>query len=385
MKKYIKMITLTISLVILSALAFVGVANAQSFKSGDTVTVATNETISGMLFASGNSIDIAGTINGDLYCAGATVTISGTVNGDVLCAGQTIVISGKIDGDARLAASTVTLSSDITGSATVGAQTLVIDNDAKINRDLLGGVNSLTLNGEIGRDMLAGGTDVIVNGKIGRNLKGGVENITIGSSGVIGGNVEYVGTKDPVISSGGRIDGTITRTEPKSESASATFSPVAFTFGFFIYGLIAMLLVALILVGLFPRVFNEASEITMKKPGITFLTGLVAAVVIPISIGILLVSFVGIPLAILALLVWFIVIILSGPFSAYLLGKYLLPKSSQPIGIMALGGAVLFVSYFIPIIGFFTMIGAYLFGTGMILSRSRWMTLRDNKAKVTKK
>jgi len=383
--KYIKIITLTISLGILSALAFVGVASAQSFRSGDTITVPSNETVNSMLFAGGNNINIAGTVNGDVYCAGQTVTISGTINGDVFCAGQTIVVSGKIDGDTRLAGNTVTLSNSVTGSATIGTQTLVIDKNAKISRDLLGGANSLTINGEVGRDMLAGSTNIIVNGKIARNLKGGAENITIGSSGYIGGNVEYIGQNDPVVSSGGKIVGTITRTTPKNERTASTYAPIAFTVGFFIYGLIAMMIVALVLIGLFPRIFNEAVEGTMKKPGMTFLTGLVAAVVVPILVGLLLVSFVGIPLAILVLLVWFVVMIISGPFTAYLLGKLLLPKAKQPVGIMALGAAVLFVSYFIPIIGFFTLFAAYLFGMGMVLNRARWMTLRGKTAKTVAK
>ena len=51
--KYIKLITLSLCLVVLSVLVFAGVTNAQSFKSGNTVTVAANETVDGMLFAGG--------------------------------------------------------------------------------------------------------------------------------------------------------------------------------------------------------------------------------------------------------------------------------------------------------------------------------------------
>lgn len=46
--KHIKIITLAIGILFLSTLIFVGVANAQSFKSGDKITVAANETIDSM-------------------------------------------------------------------------------------------------------------------------------------------------------------------------------------------------------------------------------------------------------------------------------------------------------------------------------------------------
>ena len=60
----IKLITLSLGLVLLSTLVFVGAANAQGFKSGDTITVAKTETVDSMLFAAGNNINIAGTVNG---------------------------------------------------------------------------------------------------------------------------------------------------------------------------------------------------------------------------------------------------------------------------------------------------------------------------------
>ena len=383
--KYIKTIILVLGLVILSVLAFVGVANAQSFKSGDTITVPANETVNNMLFAGGNNIYIAGTVNGDVICGGQTVTISGTINGDVICGGQTIIISGKVNGDIRLGGQTVTISNTIDGSATVGAQTLVIDKNAKINRDLLGGSQNVTINGQVKRDIVARATNLTVNGKVWRNIKGGAENITIGSNGLVVGNIDYTSNNNPVIIKGGKILGKVTVTAPKTQNNNKAFSPVAFTFGFFVYAFIAAMIIALVLVGLSPRVFNEATEATIKKPGMTFLVGLVSAIVIPALIFFLFMSFIGIPLALLLMLAWLLVMAVSGPFAAYLLGKLLLPKSKQPVGIMALGAALLLILYFIPIIGFIAMIAAYIFGMGIVLNRAKWLTISTPKVVHKKK
>ncbi len=376
--KNIKIIALSLCLVFVSALAVVGLASAQSFKAGDSVGVSTNETVNSMLFVAGNNVDIAGTVNGDVYCAGQTLTISGTINGDVFCAGQTVLVTGIINGDIRLAGQTVTLNSTVSGSATIGAQTLVIDKNASIGRDLLGGSTDVTINGVIKRDIVAGATDLNVNGNIGGNIKGYVVNLNIGPVGVVGGNIEYTSKNDPVIADGGKVAGTVTRTAPKETANTNYYAPLAFAFGWFVYSLIAWIVTSLVLVALFPRIFAEATEKAKKKPGMTILVGILAAFLIPISIVILLVTFIGMPLAFLTLLAWFVVMLLTTPFAGYMLGHLIMPKSKQPLGIMALGTGILVITYFIPIIGFFTLLGAYLFGMGMILTRGKQLLERTN-------
>jgi hypothetical protein len=377
--RHIKIITLSLSLVMLSVLAFVGVANAQSFKTGDTITVPANETINSMLFASGNNIDIAGIVNGDVYCAGQTVTISGTVNGDVFCAGQTISISGKVDGSVRLAGQDVTLAGAIGSSATVGAQNLTVSNNSVIGRDLLGGSQNITLNGQVMRDVVSGSGNLVINGKVGRNVKGGVETLSVGSTGLIAGNVEYIGNNDPNVSVGGKITGQVTRTTPKKQTNTSYLAPLTFTITWFVYSFMAMIALALVLAGLFPHIFEESSARALKVPGKTALVGLIGAIVVPAVIVMLLITAIGIPVAILTLLVWFIIMIISGPFASYTLGRVVLHDSKRPIWIMLSGASILAVTCFIPIIGFFTMLAAYLFGTGMILTQGKQLLLRSNK------
>lgn len=379
--KRIKIIALTLGLIILSGLVFVGVANAQSFKSGDNISVPASETIDGMLFAAGGNIDIAGTVDGDMYCAGQTVNISGTINGDVFCAGQTINVSGKIDGNLRLAGQTVTLSGLVGRSASIASQDLSITKSSTISRDLLGGSQNVTIHGSIGRDFTLGTSTLTLYGKVGRDIKGGVETLTVGSSGIVGRNVDYYSTKDPVINNGGKISGKVTRTEPKRQTMSA-WAPVAFLIGFFIYALITMLIIGLVISALFPRILEESAEVAMKRPGQVVLVGFLAMILVPALITLLMLTVVGIPLAIMLILTWVIIAFLSTPFAGYLVGRVLLRGSTQrAIPTMLLGITILTISYFIPILGFITFITAYLFGVGMILSRSRMMMVRTATVK----
>jgi cytoskeletal protein CcmA (bactofilin family) len=375
--KYIKLITFSLCLVFISSLVFVGAAGAQSFEAGNAISVASNETVNSMLFTAGNSVDIAGTVNGDVYCAAQTLTISGTINGDVICAGQTVIITGKINGNVRLIGQTVTINSPVSGSATIGAQTLIIDKDATIGRDLLGGSREVTINGMVNRDVVTAATDLTINGKVGGNIKGTTKNLNIGSIGLVGGNVEYTSNNDPVITTGGKIVGKVTRTTPKNQSNTNYVSPIAFSIGGLVFGLIAWLVFAMVLVAMFPRTFDEITQNAMKKPGITVLIGILGAIAVPILIFILLITIVGIPLALLTLLAWFTTMLLVTPFAGYMLGQIIMPKSRQPYGIMALGTAILVITYFIPIIGFITLLIAYLFGMGMILKRGKQLLYRE--------
>ncbi|MFZ2125837.1 MAG: hypothetical protein WA087_01290 [Candidatus Saccharimonadales bacterium] len=378
--KYIKITALSLSLVILSGLAFVGLAGAQSFKSGNNVTVAASETIDSMLFAGGSNIDIAGTVNGDVYCGGQTVNISGTINGDVFCAGQTININGKVTGDIRIGGQTVNIGGKIEGSATIGTQNLTIDNSASIGRDLLGGSQNATINGSIGRDSVIGSQNIVINGAIGRNVKGGVETITIGSNGRVGGNVDYYGTTDPTINAGGKIVGTTTRTNPPERKAAA-YTPFAITITAFIYVLIAMVATALTLVGLFPKIFAEATANAVKKPGLTALVGIVSMIIAPVIVVMLFVTAIGVPLAVLIILLFTIIAIVSGPFVGYLLGRLITKTDKQYGWTMLYGVTILVIAFFIPLIGFVAIMASMIFGSGMILMQAKKLIAKPNTKK----
>lgn len=365
--KHVKLIVAGLLLTAVSVLAFAGVARAQSVKTGDSVTVPTGETVDSMLFAAGNNIDIAGDVNGDVYCAGQNITITGTIHGDVFCAGQNVSMKGTVDGSVRLAGQSVTIDGKVDGSAAVGAQTFLLEKNAVITKDVLGGSRNATINGVIKRDLAVGGNDVTVNGKIGRNVKGRVDNLTVGSTGTVGGDIEYTSKNNPVVDDGGKVAGKVTVTAPKENNAPRYVAPLAFSFVWFIYLFISVLVLALALALLFPSILHDASKKALKAPGKTALIGLIAIFVAPVLIIALLVTVIGIPLGLLALLIWILIVTLSGPFSAYTLGRVLMKDSKSPVLIMLLGASLLLLLYFIPILGLLAMFAAYLFGVGMIL------------------
>lgn len=369
MKIPIKVIALSLSLMLLSLLAFTGFAHAQSFRSGRSISVGGNETINSLLMVGGDNINIAGTVNGDVYCGGQNITISGTVNGDVICGGQNVNISGKIQGNVRLAGQDVNVTGTVSGSATVFSQLFSLGKDAAIRRDLFIAGQSATIDGAIGRDVVAEANNFTVNGTIGRDVKGDIETLTVGSGGTIRGSVNYSSPNDPTIESGGKIVGTVQRHPAKVQNnAGNIFAAVAL---FSLYMLIAVLILGLILVLLMPGVFEDAAVTTVAKPGITILIGAAAALLVPILVFLLLITVVGIPLAILVILIWLVIMFLFTPFVAYLLGRLILRNTKMPVVAMLLGIVLLAILYLIPILDIFVGLAAYLLGVGMIIMQLR--------------
>lgn len=346
-----------------------GVAHAQSFRTGNSTTVAEEETIDSSLWTAGRTVDIAGTVNGDIFCAGQNVTISGTVRGDVLCAAQTITISGTVNGDVRAAAQNLSITGRVDRSATVAAQSFTQSGRSRINGDISIAADHASLSGQVARDAALSAQNVDINGSIGRNVQAVVPDLSLGSRSVIGGNLHYTSAEDLKMAGGATVEGKTTKTTPKAGDGQKTWDN---GFGWFgagtlLYFFVAGLVVALVLALFFPQAFHAVSGQAIASPGKTALVGLVAVIVVPALILLLMVTVIGIPLALLLLVAWVLIQALAGLAFAYYLGRLVWRRQHNPIVIVLIGSVILLILYLIPIVGFIAFLAAMFFGTGMIL------------------
>jgi cytoskeletal protein CcmA (bactofilin family) len=346
--------------------------NAHSFQASDNVRVGSNEIVDGMLFAAGDRIDIDGVVEGDVYCAGkSSVFINGEVNGDVICASQSITINGLVSGDVRLASADVTINGEITGSASIGSQSLVVGRDGSIGRDLVGGSQTVSIQGTIGRDMLIGSESTSISGTVERNISGGVDKLTIESTGVVGGNIDYTSDNDATVNSGGVVLGTITTSRPTHSNEAG--SSVAWI----LYMLASVIVISAIVAIAFPKVLADATKYARANPGSVVVAGLLTVFVAPIALIAVASTVVGIPIALITLLAWLVVLALSLSFAGYALGQAVLSKTTkQPILLAVAGSLILAVAYIIPFIGIVAAIAVSVYGSGMIIMQSRSLLRR---------
>ena len=364
-----KISVIGVLLLILGATLYLrpGIVQALSFRTGNNVTVGQTEKINDTLFVAGSNIDINAEVFGDIFCAGQTVKISGTVHGDVICAGQTVTVSGIVDGDVRLAGQSVTLSAVVGGNATVGGQSFTLDSAGKVKGDASIGASSAILNGTIGRDLAIGSQLATVNNTVGRDIRAGVENLELGSSAKVAGNIEYDSANKLVLRSGAVVNGSTKQNLPKEQPRPKRGAVFGFAIMWFLYLLVALLLVALVLAFLFPRYLFRVTDRAAHSPWKALLIGFGACVTAPFVFILFMISVVGIPLGLIAGQGWRLVLALSGPVSAFYLGRKVLNTSKSAPLTMIVGGPILLILYFIPFIGFFVMIAVSALGSGLIL------------------
>lgn len=345
--------------------------NAQSFRTGSNITVPQNRTVNSTLYATGRSIDVAGTVQGDVVCAGQNITVSGTVTGDVLCAGQSIHINGTIEGNVRLAGQNVTISGKVNKSASILSQSLTTDSDSSIGQDIGITAQDVVINGNIGRDLAVAANNVIINNSIGRNVQGDLNQLTLQSNAVVQGFIDITSTNNIQRDNGSQVQGKVSRHEPPENNNMTNWIGLGWLFTFYL--LAAMLILSLVLVLIMPGAFQIAANIALRGLGKTILIGIAATVIAPIVIIALMFTIIGIPLGILLLLAWLLILFLSGPFTAYLLGRLLLRDNAHnAFLVMLLGAIVLLILYLIPFLNILVLLLALWFGVGTILRALPW-------------
>jgi cytoskeletal protein CcmA (bactofilin family) len=357
---------LIIALLLLTLVVGVGVAGAQSFQSGDNLTIAKGQRVDSTLWVSGRNVDIAGTVAGDVFCAGQNVTISGTVDGDVICAAQTIRIAGSVKGNVRLAGQTVTISGDVSHNSSIAAQTFSLEASGRVAGDAGVAANDVNLNGAIGRDVAVTARTVSLGGNVGREVKATTEHLQLNANARVGGNLSYTSANKANLTAGATIAGTTNHYQP-AKTANHRNRLFGFSWVGAVYTIIALLIVALAGVLLLPQLFQEVSGVAMAAPFKTLLVGVVALFAFPVVFIAILLTVFGIPLALLLLLGWLLILAFSGLFFSYYIGRLLLKQQPNPIIIMLVGALVVLVLHVIPIVGLIVGAVALWMGTGMAL------------------
>jgi len=351
--------------------AFFGVAHAQSFRSGNSTVVGANEVVDSSLWAAGHTIDIGGQVNGDVFCAGQTVTVSGTVHGDVICAAQTITISGTVDGNVRSAAQTITISGTITHNLSAAGQSVSQESKSSVAGDASIAGTDVTLNGKIGRDAVLGGNNVTINGEVSRNVTAASQQVSLGQSGKIDGDLSYTSKNNVDQATGAVVAGKTTKHLPKDQPKHRIGAVVGLGVAGVLFMITTFLVVSLALVILFPQAIHAISGAAVKSPWKALLVGFLASLAVPALAIMLTVTIIGIPLALLLIGVWILLSSLSGVMFAYYLGRIMWKDQHNAILVMLAGSLLLLVLYFIPIIGAITVLATFFMGTGMLLLEAK--------------
>lgn len=309
-----------------------GTAAAQETRTGDTVTVATNETVEGDLSAVGGTVIVRGTVDGDLEAFGGNVQLAdtGRVAGDVEAVAGNVRIAGAVDGRTEA----------VGGNVYVGPEAT------------LGGLEAAAGNVEVlgtiaGDARLAGGT------------------VVLHETATIEGNLTYSASEFD--DRGATVSGAVAE-EEDIQVGPAWADPTIPTWAGFVYGVLAELLLGALILALLPAFATGAADQVSEEPLYTGAIGLVALIAVPIVLVLVAITVVGIPLALLGALLYAFAIWAGVVLGEFAVGTWLLSLAdvhhrwaALVVGVVAVGLVGL-----VPILGGLVEFLVLLLGLGAL-------------------
>jgi hypothetical protein len=344
-------ITLSAFLLPLSAFAATVTANQD-------VTI--SEAAPGNVYLAGMNVRITAPVVGDAAALGATTLIIAPIRGDALLTGGTIDADGPVEGDLRAIGARVSVEGNATGDIfAIGGSVRVKGKGADLR---LGGITVAALDGANGPTQIYG-----VNVTLGGDFAGDVrayasDHITVLPGTHIKGVLEYDAPQQADLPEDAVVDGGVVYTGNSSflpTSKQAETFAIAGAGLFLIVRIIAFIVVAGLVAGLFPGFTNMVAERSLgrsfRRSLLLALLGLAMAVVTPLLVFLLALSFVGAGLAVVVAVGYILLLLVSYAYAGVLAGgaiaRFGLKKTGVSWRAALLGALVLSLVGLIPVIG----------------------------------
>ncbi len=341
-------------------------------RSGDSVSVGTDQVLDGDFYGLGGDISLSGEAKHDVNIAGGTVTVNGPVSGDLVVLGGSVQIHAPVTDDVRIVGGEVVLASTVGGDVVVLGGVLKILPTAEITGDVLYIGGQLDVSGPVRGSVIGRSETVRIDAPVGKDVKvTAVQKLSLGDRADIEGEVLYKSTIDivraqkSVVVGSVRKDGMLTQTE---------YDPFTLMLPF-----LTVLFVALTVFMLFRVKLQRLTSSVATSYGVLGLIGLGVLLVVPVVSIVLMISVIGAILGIMLLLLYFLGIIGAWMVSGAVIGTLLLKPlthSSEVTFLTTLVGTLCFtLVVFIPYIGPLLMIAGFVVVLGGI-SREVYRSVR---------
>jgi cytoskeletal protein CcmA (bactofilin family) len=360
----------------LLVLAAPSAAMAAEVRNGTTAVVAPGETVNDDLFATGQTVTVAGRVTGDVFATGQTVVITGTVDGDLIAAAQQVVVDGMVNGNVRAAGAVVTVNGRVGHSVTGLAQQVNVSSSGSVDGSLVAAGETVSAFGPVGRGITAGGGTLQLGGPVGGKVLAWANTLSLGPTTRIAGDLEYRSENQAEIPSG-TVAGRVQYDPIERQPRQAPLLNGLFDFGGLVWLAGSAILGGLVIV-LAPRASARAVELGRQQPLPTFGLGLLALCVVPVAILLIAVTLVGIPLALAVGALYWLGLMLAWPAMGLLVGTELARRvrrgAPMPVlGALLVGLIVLHLVTHLPILGGLVAFLGLAFGLGLIAqSFRRW-------------
>jgi len=329
-------------------LMFPGLILASStVRTGDTVSIALDQTVAGDFYGFGSTVAISGDVAEDLILGGGDITLNGNFGADILAIGGIIDIYGNVADDVRLVAGSVTIAGEIKGNLVVVAGELNILSTARIEGDVIFFGEQAEISGFVGKDVYGTSGKMRIDGVVNGGVDVRTKSLVLGDRAEIANNVSYTSLTDLVRAQDAKVNGKILRndvTVVDTNNLQAFLIPLLLTlFGALVWYLI------------FKRFIGQVIEGVYSRPLLKSSLGFGVFFLLPISASILFVSTLGALLG-LTLIFFYILLILvtitiTGIVTGSLLSKVITKNTAATPPFIILGVLVVHLLLYIPIVG----------------------------------
>ena len=343
-----------------------------------TVKVAEGESIDDTVFLAGKTAIVAGVVDGDVFAAAERVEVTGEVRGNLYVAGETVTVAGEVSGNVHAAGKNVELDTKVGGSGFLAGQNVVVTERSDLARGGFLAGESVRSKGRVGRALHFAAEKFEVSGSVERSVRGYGSQVTISSSGSVGGDLHVtVPSQDAVeVDDGATVSGeTIIDIEEKKERR-------AFLYPGFYFGLLAkalaMLLMGLVLITLFPTLLPiapDSSKEVLRDMGF----GFIALVATPVVMLIIALTVIGIPVSIVIGMVYGVLLFLSTLVVAYFAAQRL-PGAGNRRLVLNTAASLLLILFVvaIPFVGPGLSFLVHIFGLGCLVVHLRNLYMKSH-------
>jgi cytoskeletal protein CcmA (bactofilin family) len=312
-------------------------------------------------------VEINGTVDGDLIVGAQSVTVHGHVTGDIIAFAQFLRVDGTVDGNIRAFDDTLTLDGTVGKNVSVGAHNLDIGSDAKIGGSLISLAGEALVDGTLGRGLVAIGGQTEIEGSIGGGTRVIGQQLSIASTAVLNGPVNFAGAQPPEVADGAHLVSPVQFVQQRRPHRAAT--ALGFVHAVLRYG--AAVLMGLLLMTILPGFFDAGLRATRRWPTALGIGALTSIVWIFLVIASILLLLAGVGAGLATVVFYFPLAYLSQIFVGAWLGEAIMPiqtpGTGAQLGRLALGLLIIDAVKLVPILGGLLWIAVLLWGTGAIL------------------
>ncbi len=336
-------------------------------RSGDSVSLAQNQSVEGNFYAVGSVVALSGNITGDAVIVGGNVTVNGMVTEDLAVLGGAVNMSASSTKDVRIVAGDVTISKPISGDLVVVGGRLTILSTGSVKGDVLMYGEDATINGAVGGQIIGSVHTLRINNTVGAGIDVTTSSLTLGDQANVTGDVQYSSANELVRSPNAVISGKVMQGTAgvAATDMTTTLKDIAILFLISLFATLSIYLIA-------RKFVEDMSRLAVRQVGMKTLVGFGTFAIAPITVGILFVSMLGILVGIieLALLIVLAVVslVLTNAVFGALIAKYLTKKSQLSVPYIIAGAIVTQICLLIPYVGPAILTFAFLATAGALVT-----------------